>query len=62
MSPTDKTSRWQTFKERLRDSARLPLMTLAIFVSCMVGWLGMWTAWRAAEWIFNRYLTRSWLP
>lgn len=62
MNPTDQLSRWQKAKERIRDVARVPLMALVIFVSGMIGWLGIWTAWRASEWLFQHYLARSWLP
>lgn len=52
---------FQGIKERARDVARFPLIALVIFMSAMAAWLGIWAAWRLAQWVFETYLSRSWV-
>ena len=53
--------RWARFRERLKDAGRLPLIGLVIFSSGMAAWLGGWTVWRACEYVYQTYLSESWL-
>ena len=52
---------WQRIRERAADLARVPLIALVIFVSAMIAWLGIWTCWRLAEYLFHNYLRESWV-
>ena len=61
MNTQQPTTRWAWFKERLRDMARLPLIVLLGFTSSMAAWLGMWLVWRASQFLFERYLAKSWI-
>lgn len=53
--------RWKLLRERLKELARIPLMAFVVFFTGVLAWLLGWTVWRAAEWLFHTYLSRSWL-
>ena len=52
--------RWQKLRERLKDASRLPLILGLAFITCMSVWLLCWTAYRAAIYLFDRYLAEPW--
>lgn len=62
MGPNDQNQdRWQKLLARSRDAARYPIIAFVIFTSAIAAWLGCWGVWRAAEWVFHKYLAASWL-
>lgn len=52
--------KWYWLRERLKDAARLPLMVLVIFACSMAAWVCGWALFRAAVFVFNRYLDEPW--
>lgn len=48
-------------RERFRNAAQLPLLAFVVVLSSLGSWLGIWTIFRVAEFLYDRFLRQSWL-